>query len=154
MIRLGLHRPVAILKQQVPNIVRALHKQMKEKSIKTRQGCLNLLTELINVSPGALTAHIPSLSIICHFCKTNHIQAGRKFILITAALPVSIIMCVCITYYLPLQEFNVRHKRGMIRKIIVTMATTQCRCTVEPTFEGCEKRTFIFHSELLKCNML
>lgn len=85
-----------------------------------------------------------SLSIICHFCKTNHIQAGRKFILITAALPVSIIMCVCITYYLPLQEFNVRHKRGMIRKIIVTMATKQCRCTVEPTFEGCENVLLYF----------
>ncbi|XP_063954997.1 cullin-associated NEDD8-dissociated protein 1-like isoform X1 [Lytechinus pictus] len=53
--------PIAILRLQVPNIVKALYKQMKEKSIKTRQGCLNLLTELINVSPGALTAHIPSL---------------------------------------------------------------------------------------------
>ena len=35
--------------QQVGNIVKALHRQMKEKSIKTRQGCFSLLTELILV---------------------------------------------------------------------------------------------------------
>lgn len=53
--------PVAMLRQQVPDIVRAIHKQMKEKSVKTRQGCLTLLTELIHVSPGALANHIPAL---------------------------------------------------------------------------------------------
>lgn len=46
---------------QVPNIVKALHKQMKEKSVKTRQCCFNMLTELVNVLPGALTQHIPVL---------------------------------------------------------------------------------------------
>ena len=30
--------PVALLQAQVPSIVKALHRQMKEKSIKTRQG--------------------------------------------------------------------------------------------------------------------
>ncbi|GAB1295607.1 Cullin-associated NEDD8-dissociated protein 1 [Apodemus speciosus] len=45
----------------VPNIVKALHKQMKEKSVKTRQCCFNMLTELVNVLPGALTQHIPVL---------------------------------------------------------------------------------------------
>lgn len=34
---------------------------MKEKSVKTRQCCFNMLTELVNVLPGALTQHIPVL---------------------------------------------------------------------------------------------
>ena len=42
-------------------IVKALHKQLKEKSVKTRQCCFNMLTELVNVLPGALTSHIPVL---------------------------------------------------------------------------------------------
>uniref|UniRef100_A0AAR2IKA1 TOG domain-containing protein n=1 Tax=Pygocentrus nattereri TaxID=42514 RepID=A0AAR2IKA1_PYGNA len=49
------------LSLQVPMIVKALHKQMKEKSVKTRQCCFNMLTELVNVLPGALTQHIPVL---------------------------------------------------------------------------------------------
>jgi len=50
--------PVSLLQAQVGNIVKALHRQMKEKSIKTRQGCFALLTELILVLPGALAAHM------------------------------------------------------------------------------------------------
>ena len=38
--------------------MKALHRQMKEKSIKTRQGCFALLTELILVLPGALASHM------------------------------------------------------------------------------------------------
>ncbi|XP_071804723.1 cullin-associated NEDD8-dissociated protein 1-like [Asterias amurensis] len=53
--------PISMLRLQVPDIVRALHKQMREKSIKTRQGCFTLLTELISVSPGALAEHIPAV---------------------------------------------------------------------------------------------
>ncbi|XP_034143687.1 cullin-associated NEDD8-dissociated protein 1 isoform X1 [Esox lucius] len=54
--------PLTMLQsQQVPMIVKALHKQMKEKSVKTRQCCFNMLTELVNVLPGALTQHIPVL---------------------------------------------------------------------------------------------
>jgi len=53
--------PVSLLQAQVPNIVKALHRQMKEKSIKTRQGCFSLLTELISVLPGALAAHMVHL---------------------------------------------------------------------------------------------
>uniref|UniRef100_A0A663FAJ0 Cullin associated and neddylation dissociated 1 n=1 Tax=Aquila chrysaetos chrysaetos TaxID=223781 RepID=A0A663FAJ0_AQUCH len=53
--------PLTMLQSQVPNIVKALHKQMKEKSVKTRQCCFNMLTELVNVLPGALTQHIPVL---------------------------------------------------------------------------------------------
>nr|XP_009679427.1 PREDICTED: cullin-associated NEDD8-dissociated protein 1-like isoform X3 [Struthio camelus australis] len=53
--------PLTMLQNQVPNIVRALHKQLKEKSIKSRQGCFSLLTELANVLPGCLADHIPAL---------------------------------------------------------------------------------------------
>ena len=49
---------VSLLQGQVVNIVKALHRQMKEKSIKTRQGCFALLTELIHVLPGALATHM------------------------------------------------------------------------------------------------
>ncbi|KAL2090831.1 hypothetical protein ACEWY4_013094 [Coilia grayii] len=52
---------VTLLKKQVPLVVKALHKQLKEKSMKSRQGCFNLLTELASVLPGALGEHIPAL---------------------------------------------------------------------------------------------
>ncbi|XP_033121634.1 cullin-associated NEDD8-dissociated protein 1-like isoform X2 [Anneissia japonica] len=53
--------PVSMLRQQIPDIVKAVHRQMKEKSIKTRQGCFALLTELIHVIPGSLNNHIAAL---------------------------------------------------------------------------------------------
>lgn len=53
--------PVSMLQMQVPNIVRAVHRQMREKSIKTRQDCLTLLRELVAVLPGALATHVPAL---------------------------------------------------------------------------------------------
>ncbi|XP_054718633.1 cullin-associated NEDD8-dissociated protein 1-like [Uloborus diversus] len=53
--------PVRLLKQQTGNIIRALHRQLKEKSIKTRQGCFLVLTELVTVLPGALSDHMPAL---------------------------------------------------------------------------------------------
>lgn len=52
---------VAMLKKQVPVIVKALHKQLKDKSIKSRQGCFSVLTELAHTVPGALEEHIPTL---------------------------------------------------------------------------------------------
>ncbi|XP_042366603.1 LOW QUALITY PROTEIN: cullin-associated NEDD8-dissociated protein 1-like [Plectropomus leopardus] len=52
---------VNMLKKQVPVIVKALHRQLKEKSIKSRQGCFCLLTELAHTVPGALEQHIPAL---------------------------------------------------------------------------------------------
>uniref|UniRef100_A0A3B4WWD4 TATA-binding protein interacting (TIP20) domain-containing protein n=1 Tax=Seriola lalandi dorsalis TaxID=1841481 RepID=A0A3B4WWD4_SERLL len=45
----------------VPLIVKALHRQLKEKSIKSRQGCFCVLTELTHTVPGALEQHIPAL---------------------------------------------------------------------------------------------
>ncbi|XP_014729504.1 PREDICTED: cullin-associated NEDD8-dissociated protein 1-like isoform X2 [Sturnus vulgaris] len=53
--------PLKMLQNQVPNIIKALHKQLKEKSIKSRQGCFSLLTELASVLPGCLADHIPAL---------------------------------------------------------------------------------------------
>lgn len=53
--------PVLMLQSQIPDIVRAIHKQLREKSIKTRQGCFSLLTELVLVVPGALTDHLGAL---------------------------------------------------------------------------------------------
>ncbi|XP_012738373.2 cullin-associated NEDD8-dissociated protein 2 [Fundulus heteroclitus] len=52
---------VALLKKQIPVIVKALHKQLKEKSLKSRQGCFCLLTELAHTVPGSLEEHIPAL---------------------------------------------------------------------------------------------
>uniref|UniRef100_A0A8C6UKJ0 Cullin-associated and neddylation-dissociated 2 (putative) n=1 Tax=Neogobius melanostomus TaxID=47308 RepID=A0A8C6UKJ0_9GOBI len=52
---------VAMLKKQVPVIVKALHKQLKDKSVKSRQGCFSVLTELAHTVPGALEEHIPAL---------------------------------------------------------------------------------------------
>ncbi|KAL7299729.1 hypothetical protein TKK_0007479 [Trichogramma kaykai] len=53
--------PIVLLQQQVPSIVKAVHRQMKEKSIKTRQDCLLLLKELVLVLPNALANHIQTL---------------------------------------------------------------------------------------------
>ncbi|XP_010862022.2 cullin-associated NEDD8-dissociated protein 2 isoform X2 [Esox lucius] len=52
---------ITLLKKQVPTVVKALHKQLKEKSMKSRQGCFSLLTELAKVLPGDLGEHIPAL---------------------------------------------------------------------------------------------
>ncbi|XP_056615048.1 cullin-associated NEDD8-dissociated protein 2 [Triplophysa dalaica] len=52
---------VTLLKNQVPTIVKALHRQLKEKSMRCRQGCFSLLTEMANVLPGQLGEHIPAL---------------------------------------------------------------------------------------------
>ena len=53
--------PASQLQSQVPALVKAVHRQMKEKSVKTRQGCFNLLTELVIVLPGSLSDHIAAL---------------------------------------------------------------------------------------------
>ena len=38
--------PISALQSQVPSIVKAIHKQMREKSVRTRQGCFMLLTKV------------------------------------------------------------------------------------------------------------
>nr|CAG4646017.1 EOG090X00HY [Macrothrix elegans] len=57
-----------MLMQQVPAIVKATAKQMKDKSLKTRQGVLALLTELVLVVPGCLSPHISQLIPGILFC--------------------------------------------------------------------------------------
>ena len=46
---------------KVPSIVKALHRQMKDRSVKTRRGCFNLLTEMVSVAPGCLSDHVAIL---------------------------------------------------------------------------------------------
>ena len=53
--------PVNLLKNQIGPIVKAIQKQMKFKNGKTRQGCFSLLTQLVNVLPGALNNHLPQV---------------------------------------------------------------------------------------------
>jgi len=53
--------PLCLLQAQVPALVKAIHIQMKERSIKTRQDCFALLKELVSVLPGAVTNHVPAL---------------------------------------------------------------------------------------------
>ena len=57
----GEHTPHQVLLAQVPRLIKKVTKQMKEKGVRTRQGCLSLLTELVNVAPGALDSHVPVL---------------------------------------------------------------------------------------------
>jgi len=57
-VLLLIFRPVSQLKSQVPNIVKAIHRLLREKSIKTRQCCFSLLSELVQVLQGAVTDHI------------------------------------------------------------------------------------------------
>lgn len=60
--------PISLLQLQVPLIVKAVYRQMKEKSIKTRQDCLLLLKELVLVLPGALTNHMSALIPGIQYC--------------------------------------------------------------------------------------
>uniref|UniRef100_A0A8D3CF73 TATA-binding protein interacting (TIP20) domain-containing protein n=1 Tax=Scophthalmus maximus TaxID=52904 RepID=A0A8D3CF73_SCOMX len=67
-VRADVFPAVAMLKKQVENerqtvplIVKALHRQLKQKSVRSRQGCFCLLTELTHSVPGGLETHIPAL---------------------------------------------------------------------------------------------
>ncbi|XP_062521004.1 cullin-associated NEDD8-dissociated protein 1-like isoform X2 [Corticium candelabrum] len=53
--------PIVYLQSQTAQIVQSIHKQMMEKSIKTRQGCFSLLTQLVNVLPGVLGDHLGAI---------------------------------------------------------------------------------------------
>nr|CAG4642282.1 EOG090X00HY [Evadne anonyx] len=57
-----------LLIQQVPHILKATCRQMKDKSLKTRQGVLALLTELVSVVPGCLTPHFSQIVPGILFC--------------------------------------------------------------------------------------
>ena len=47
-----------MLQGQIPDIVKAVHKQLKEKSVKTRQGCFSFLVEpmFLSLQPSCYAA--------------------------------------------------------------------------------------------------
>lgn len=49
------------LHPQVPLVIKALQRQLKDRSVRARQGCFSLLTELAGVLPGSLAEHMPVL---------------------------------------------------------------------------------------------
>ncbi|CAH1121972.1 unnamed protein product [Ceutorhynchus assimilis] len=53
--------PMTLLQGQIGSLVKGIQPQMKEKSIKTRQNCFQLLKEVCYVLPGALGNHIGNL---------------------------------------------------------------------------------------------
>ncbi|XP_065063149.1 cullin-associated NEDD8-dissociated protein 1-like [Rhopilema esculentum] len=52
---------IECLSSQVASMIKVIHKQLLEKSIKTRQGCFHLLTELVTVLPGALSGYMSKI---------------------------------------------------------------------------------------------
>ncbi|KAI5937222.1 cullin-associated NEDD8-dissociated protein 2 isoform X2 [Manis javanica] len=50
-----------MLRGQVPLVIKALQRQLKDRSVRARQGCFSLLTELASVLPGSLADHMPVL---------------------------------------------------------------------------------------------
>ena len=75
--------PLSLLATQVPSIVKALSKQMKERSLRTRQGCFTLFTSLVTILPGALDSHM------------DVIIPGVLFSL-TYVVCVCVCVCVCV----------------------------------------------------------
>ncbi|KAJ8986273.1 hypothetical protein NQ317_009983 [Molorchus minor] len=53
--------PTTLLQQQIELLVKGVQGQMREKSMKTRQDCFQLLKEVCTVLPGALSTHIGDL---------------------------------------------------------------------------------------------
>ncbi|KAM5279667.1 cullin-associated NEDD8-dissociated protein 2 [Ctenodactylus gundi] len=49
------------LRAQVPQVTKALQRQLRERSARPRQGCFSLLAELAGVLPGSLAEHMPLL---------------------------------------------------------------------------------------------
>ncbi|KAF6098817.1 putative cullin associated and neddylation dissociated 2 (putative) [Phyllostomus discolor] len=50
-----------MLREQVPLVIKALQRQLKDRSLRARQGCFSLLTELAGILPGSLAEHMPVL---------------------------------------------------------------------------------------------
>ncbi|XP_073207347.1 cullin-associated NEDD8-dissociated protein 1-like isoform X5 [Lepidochelys kempii] len=91
--------PLTMLQNQVPNIIKALHKQLKEKSIKSRQGCFSLLTELANVLPGCLADHIPALMPGSPHARSTVVTA-IKFTISDQPQPIDVLLKGCIGDFL------------------------------------------------------
>ena len=54
-------KSVVLLKSQINSIVKAIQKLLRNKNAKTRQGCFALLTQLVNILPGALNNHLSQI---------------------------------------------------------------------------------------------
>nr|XP_042705809.1 cullin-associated NEDD8-dissociated protein 1-like isoform X4 [Chrysemys picta bellii] len=91
--------PLTMLQNQVPNIIKALHKQLKEKSIKSRQGCFSLLTELANVLPGCLADHISALMPGSPHARSTVVTA-IKFTISDQPQPIDLLLKGCIGDFL------------------------------------------------------
>nr|KAF6420044.1 putative cullin associated and neddylation dissociated 2 (putative) [Molossus molossus] len=50
-----------MLREQVPFVIKALQRQLKDRNVRARQGCFSLLTELAGILPGSLAEHMPVL---------------------------------------------------------------------------------------------
>ncbi|XP_049622215.1 cullin-associated NEDD8-dissociated protein 2 isoform X2 [Suncus etruscus] len=55
----GAH--LQLLRGQVPLVMKVLHRQLKDRSVRARQGCFSLLSELAEVLPGCLAEYMPAL---------------------------------------------------------------------------------------------
>lgn len=53
--------PIHLLQKQIPDIVNAIHMQLREKSLKTRHNCFLLIKETCHVLEGAYTEQISKL---------------------------------------------------------------------------------------------
>ncbi|KAM6161530.1 cullin-associated NEDD8-dissociated protein 2 isoform 2-T2 [Erethizon dorsatum] len=50
-----------VLRGQVPLVIKALQRQLKDRSARVRQGCFSLLAELAGILPGSLAEYMPVL---------------------------------------------------------------------------------------------
>ncbi|KAB0404513.1 hypothetical protein E2I00_013174, partial [Balaenoptera physalus] len=76
------------LHPQVPLVIKALQRQLKDRSVRARQGCFSLLTELAGVLPGSLAEHMPVL--VAGRMNWNPVSAVLGFSLSPAPSPQSL----------------------------------------------------------------
>ncbi|XP_021566314.1 cullin-associated NEDD8-dissociated protein 2-like [Carlito syrichta] len=61
-----------MLRGQVTLVIKALQRQLKDRSVRARQGCFSLLSELAGVLPGSLAEHMPVLVSGIVFSLADH----------------------------------------------------------------------------------
>ena len=69
-------------------MIKALQRQLKDRSVRARQGCFSLLTELAGVLPGSLAEHMPVL--VAGRMNWNPVSAVLGFSLSPAPSPQSL----------------------------------------------------------------
>ncbi|XP_065191640.1 cullin-associated NEDD8-dissociated protein 1-like [Sycon ciliatum] len=67
---------VACLREQSPVLVKAVHRQMKEKSSRVRLACFSLLSKLVGVLPGVLSPYVSMIIPATHACLVNSKQTS------------------------------------------------------------------------------